>query len=86
MTILYGQAGTENAIKSFEQAKSLEVFTWLTVFFVSRLLRLSVNISCHLPAVAISSHLCLSPCRFLPSSIILRAPGVDGKLGWAPVG
>lgn len=35
MELLYGQAGTENALKSSEQARHLAIFTWLTVFFVS---------------------------------------------------
>ncbi|KAI1138713.1 hypothetical protein F5Y05DRAFT_412585 [Hypoxylon sp. FL0543] len=35
MSLLHGQAGTENAIRSFEQARSLAIFTWLTVVFVS---------------------------------------------------
>lgn len=31
--LLYGQAGTENAIKSYDLSRNLTVFTWLTVFF-----------------------------------------------------
>ena len=66
MTLLYGQAGTENSLNSIRQARLLAVFTILTVIFVSivtiifRLWRFSLHLY---NAVA---HICYTGAAWTP--------------------